>query len=160
MSLACRQAHDPDHDGQQTIACSGQSPHPQNFRSSGAWSRCATVSPMNRPSHDAITKQQTQVDHAIDRGFTEALAGSEIDPAIRDSTLLALDKLDQVRRHADDHPGHLDTNFDRYTTVINTLLDTATACVKAKTDRGIGKLFWHNHARAISTRIIRAGPRA
>lgn len=88
-----------------------------------------------------IASQRSRTDHLLDTDFKAALSASHIDPSIRDSVGRAIATVGQIRSDADGNPDNWQEIFSAYSGIIQQTLDASFACVMAKTDRGIGKVF-------------------
>lgn len=90
---------------------------------------------------EQIDRLRSHTDQEIRPRFLNALSSSTIDPETREATRLALSQLDTVRAKIVRNPEDCRRTFLGYTDIIGQILDTSSACVKAKTDRGIGKVL-------------------
>ncbi len=92
-------------------------------------------------TQNLLAEHQAVTDLAIQERFTPALDQSIIEPAVVEAAHDAITLLSQVRNDSYLHPESWHASFEQYTDLIHDTLNTSRACVRAETDRGIGKTF-------------------
>ena len=88
-----------------------------------------------------LAELQNRVDEEINDRFVNALDASHIDPSVVTSVRDALNHLSRIREAAAANPSTRPEIGQAYSQIIDSTLDVSSACVKARTDRGIGKVF-------------------